>query len=190
VNVVDHVELGFLDLPEQQRKATMDAIATVVLRRLNEIEDLYTTILDALNLYSNSPTKSFLLDYMGELLGQVRYSGQTDDSYRRTLRVRVLVRLSCGTLPDVARVAEVISQNFGDGRFDTYMLGAHRIVVVIGGLDTNANVRSVVLQLVLDTIGEVDWLTFLVLPQQPFTFDTEDLGWSQGLWTETFYSSF
>jgi hypothetical protein len=190
VNVVDHVELGFLDLPPQQRKPTMDAIATVVLRRLNEIETLYAQILSALDLYSNSPTKSFLLDYLGELLGQPRYSGQDDDSYRRTLRVRVLVRLSCGTLPDVSRVAQAIAQNFGDGRWDTYTVGPHRIVVVIGGLDPDLNIRHVVLQLVLDAIGEVDWLTLLVLPQKPFTWDTLGLGWSQGLWAETLYSSF
>lgn len=187
---VDHVELGLLDLPPQQRKPTMDAIATVVLRRLNEIETLCESILDALNLYSNSPTKSFLLDRLGELLGQVRYTNQTDDSYRRTLRVRVLVRLSCGTLPDVARVALTIAQNFGDGRSDTYATGPHRIVIAIGGLDPDSDVRAVVLQLILDTIGDVDWLTLLVLPQQPFTWDTEDLGWSQGLWAETIYASF
>jgi hypothetical protein len=190
VTPIDHVALGLADLPPQQRKPTMDAIATVVLRSLNEIETLCESILDALNLYSNSPTKSFLLDAMGELLGHVRYSGQTDDSYRRTLRVRVLVRLSCGTLPDVARVAEAIAENFGDGRSDTYTVGPHRIVVVIGGLDTNSDVRAVVLQLVLDTIGEVDWLTLLSLPQQPFTWDTEDLGWSQGLWADTVFASF
>lgn len=190
MNVINHVDLGLADLPAQQRKPTMDAIATVVLRRLNELEDVYEQVLDALDLYTGDTPKTFLLDYLGELLGQVRYTGQTDESYRRSLRVRVVVRLSCGTLPDVVRVAQAIAVNFGDGRYDTYSLGPHRIAVAIGGLDPDSSVRESVRLLVLDAIGEVDWLVLYSLPQQPFTFDTEDLGWSQGLWAEVVFNSF
>ena len=186
---VDHVTLGLDDLPEQQRKPTMDAIATVVLRQLNTIETVYGEILDSLNLYSDATPKSFLLDYLGQLLGQTRYTGQDDDSYRRTLRVRVLVRLSCGTLPDISRVAQAIAREFGDGRWDTYTLGPHRLIVVIGGLDPDAIVQQAAIELLLDSVGEVDWLRILVLPQQAFTFTVPDLGWSQGLWATSIFDT-
>ena len=187
---VDHLETGLTDLPPQQRKFVMDAIATVVLRQLDVIETVVGQVLDALALYTGDKPRTFLLDYLGQLLGQQRLSGQSDELYRAALQVRVLVRLSCGTLPDISRVAQAISTNFGDGRFDTYSVGPHRIVVVIGSLDPDPTIRALVLQLVLDTIGEVDWLSLLSLPVQPFTFDTTNLGWSQGLWAESVYSSF
>ena len=130
------------------------------------------------------------ISLLGQLLGQARLTGQSNESYRRSLRVRVLVRLSCGTLPDVSRVAEAAAREFGDGRWDTYRVDAHIIVVAIGQLDPDPLVRELVTQLVLDTIGEVDWLILYSLPQSPFTFDTPNLGWSQGLWAETVFASF
>lgn len=190
MDYVDHVTLGLDDLPPQQRQPFMDAVATVVLRELNAIEDIYAQALDALDLYSGSQTLTFLLDYLGQLLGQARLTGQSDESYRRSLRVRVLVRLSCGTLPDVSRVAESVAREFGDGRWDIYRVGAHILVVAVGQLDPDPLVRELVTQLVLDSIGEVDWLILYSLPQSPFTFDTTNLGWSQGLWAETVYASF
>jgi hypothetical protein len=189
MTALNHVELGLDDLPKQQRKPLMDAVATSLLRRLNDIEAAIAEVFDALNLYGNAPTKTFLLDALGELLGQERLTGQSDDSYRRTLRVRVLVRLSCGTLPDIARVAQAIAREFGDGRWDTYSLGPHRIIVTIGGLDPDPLVQQAVIRLLLDSVGDVDWLRILVLPQQPFTFSVPALGWSVGLWAQPIFDT-
>jgi hypothetical protein len=171
-----------------------DTIAwlTIYLERLDTLQDVIADYLDGLLSWDQlgADTDATTLDHIGQLLGQARPTGASDDEYRRILRVRRLARLSCGTAPDVRQVvAELGSIN---GGATVHFATPHTVIVTFGNFAAVAAqglTIDVVAALLLDTIQDVDRLQIWDAVGNAFSWDVDGKGWFQAVWATPLFDS-
>lgn len=176
-------------IPDSQQRPLPLAILQAALEQLDELDGITQEILDGLQLTNAGASKSFLLDYLGELLGLRRLLDQSDADYRLALLGRVIVRRSRSTASDVKAVVRFIADAYGNGSSVVKRVGPKTLAIGIGGLTTDPAQLRTVSSMLLDTIGEVDRLTLFSIPANAFTWDTVGAGWDQGVWAPVAFTT-
>lgn len=72
--------------------------------QLQELEQVFFDILDAVLL----TTTGKRLDVLGALVGAGRSTSADDDEYRTTIRARILINKSSGTLPELLEIVALL----------------------------------------------------------------------------------
>ena len=170
-------------IPDSQQRPLPLAVLRAALEQLDELDGVAQELLDGLKLSNAGASKSFLLDYLGELLGLRRLLNQADGDYRLALLGRVVVRRSRSTAQDIKAVARFIADAYGNGSSVVKRVGPKTLAVGVGGLTTDPAQLRTVVSMLLDSIGEVDRLTLFAIPANAFTWDTVGAGWDQGVWS-------
>lgn len=169
-----------------------DAWLTIYLERFDSIQDVIVEYWNDLLSWDQlgAQTPDFILDGVGQILGQARPDGSTDDEYKRILIIRRLVRLSSGTQPDVRRVVAAIGE-FAAGSIVSF-LTPHTVIVTFSNFAQAVAAGltlPVVAQLLLDAVQDVDRLQIWDNVGNPFTWDEQGKGWSQGVWSTPLFDS-
>jgi hypothetical protein len=180
-------------LPQGLQGENTVAWLTIYLERYDELQELVDNYLSGLLTWDQlgADTDSTVLEWIGQLLGQARPTGATDDEYRRILRVRRLVRLSCGTAPDIRAVVAELS-GFSVWGATVYFVVPKTVIVTFGNFSAIAALGlslDVVTDLLMDAIGDVDRLQVWDAIGIPFTWDTEGKGWDMGVWATPIFDS-
>lgn len=71
------------------------------------VQDVENAAQQVLNGFSVDDAVGAQLDILGSIVGQLR-NGMIDDDYRRTIRARIAVNRSKGTIADIIKVADLI----------------------------------------------------------------------------------
>jgi hypothetical protein len=180
-------------LPQGLQGENTVAWLTIYLERLNVLQTLVDDYLSGLLSWDQlgAPTDAAVLEQIGLLLGQARPTGATDDEYRRILRARRIVRLSCGTAPDIRAVVSELGSHAVGGASVYFVVPKTVIVTFVNfaAVDALGLTLDVVSALLMDAIGDVDRLQIWDAVGNPFTWDTEGLGWEQAVWATPIFDS-
>jgi hypothetical protein len=179
-------------LPQGLQGENTIAWLTIYLERMDALQNTVAAYLDGLLSWDQlgAVADSQVLGWIGQLLGQPRPTGATDDEYRRILRVRRIVRISCGTAPDIRAVVAALGQVAGGA--SVYFTTPHTVIVTFGNFAAVSALGlslEIVAGLLLDAIGDVDRLQIWDAVGNPFTWDVEGLGWDLGVWATPIFDS-
>lgn len=109
--ITDHVAEALALLLEQyQDQPRVEALLTSYIAEAQYLED---TAVDVYLLRALAVATDAQLDTLGAIVGEVR-NGRTDASFRRTIRVRILINNSDGRTEQLIAIADLF-ESIGDG---------------------------------------------------------------------------
>lgn len=149
--------------------------------RWQVLDDLTVQIARLVDLSDEAAAPSWMLDLIGEWLGEPRRGAWDDADYRYALRVRQRTRRSDGTWQDIYEVARLLRPASAVSDVDVF--GAPKSVIVdIPSLGTDAVRLDIAQRALLRTVEATTEVALTVSTDGlAFTFDDEDLGWDAGL---------
>lgn len=159
---------------------TLQAVVDAFGARWQALDDITVQIARYVDLSDGAAAPGWMLDLLGEWLGEPRRGAWTDADYRYALRVRQRTRRSDGTWADVYEVARLLKPSAAVS--DVAVDGAPKSVIVdIPGL-TDPTRLEIAKAALLRTVEATTEVALTVSTDGlAFTFDDDDLGWDSGL---------
>jgi hypothetical protein len=112
-HITDHVARTLANLPSRfSIAARLRALVTILATECQTLED---TLWDLISDRMLSTAAGVQLDAYGELVGQVRLGGFTDDEYRRLISVRIRANKTSGQVEDVIQIMSMLLAPFAVG---------------------------------------------------------------------------
>lgn len=177
MTVRDYVTEGLARLPQLGQQPVIVRYLTVYLQALADNETAVEQVLDGFLNWKFGASRTWILDTIGALIGQVRPSGFDDEQYRFALVARTIVRVSDSSRGDVERLVAYLAQG------SAYALDAsvpeHWYVTFIS-LPLTAQQQALYADLLLDAIGATDSLTLSWANGGSALYDTDDVGYDAG----------
>lgn len=153
----DYVTEGVNRLPDKGRKPNLVKYLTVYLQALIDEEEPVIELLNELSQwYRGTPKPDFILDLVGQFIGQPRPSGVTDAEYVFLLRARSVARVSMADQPSVERLVRLLSKGT-DYRVIGY--APEHWYITFFDLDLTAQWQAIYADVILDAIGATDSLS-------------------------------
>ena len=148
--------------------------------RWQTLDDLAVQIARYVDLSDAAAAPGWMLDLIGEWLGEPRRGAWSDADYRYALRVRQRTRRSDGTWADVYEVARLLRP--ASATADVAVDGAPKSVIVDIPALTDPVRLEIAKAALLRTVEATTEVALTVSTDAlAFTFDDDDLGWDSGL---------
>jgi hypothetical protein len=160
--------------------ANFAKIVELCAARWQALDDLAVELAAYVDLSEDAAAPGWMLDLIGEWLGEPRRGAWSDADYRYALRVRQRTRKSDGTWRDIYEVARLLRPDSATS--DVTVDGAPKSVIVDIPALTDPVRLDIAQRALLRTVEATTEVALTVSTDGlAFTFDDPDLGWDVGL---------